>query len=666
MRLEHKIRKLQGDCVKKTFLLFFLLALFSGSVYAGSELVGTTSSNFFKIPPFARAVGMGEAFNSLSEGTYGLYYNPAGLSAVPGLEFQATHISWFQDINYEFISMVFPVPFSDVGKLGAAFAWFNVGTMPRNLALPNDISAPTFSWSDYNNGTFSPYDYSIILGYGLDLSENLSSGITLKYTSENIANYNSANITGTLGVLYKTFFDGNYVRTGLTLENIGANMRVLEVTFAPPKILKLAISDTLLNNSLTFSLQSLFQFDYGNIYSLGAEYWLYNTVALRAGYKFGAFNQPSFGAGFKLNSFEFDYAFLNYSELGATHRFSALYAWGTPPVILTVAPAAFSPNRDNFMDSTFYTLTLKAPGKIKSAKVKIYDSTGRNLQAILPAGVHATNVPWNGLSQTGAVLPDGPYLAAAFVDYDNGTSISQPVSVEIHTTPPSMVIDAQPKLIKPGQAEKLIIPSTFSMSAIDKYNVANWQLAVYDSNKKLFFNTGGLGMPPPVFVWDGKSNAGEYVTTGQLYYYNMFSSDTLGNKGQTPLQAQVVLLREIKLLFASDALFEIGDANVKISAYHILKGLKQTTDKYPDSDILIGGYTDNLPPSGQKYPDNITLSKARAEAVKFFMVELMGFDQNRIKTTGWGEQSPIAGNDTEEGRLKNRRVEVTIRSTIYK
>jgi outer membrane protein OmpA-like peptidoglycan-associated protein len=189
---------------------------------------------------------------------------------------------------------------------------------------------------------------------------------------------------------------------------------------------------------------------------------------------------------------------------------------------------------------------------------------------------------------------------------------------------------------------------------------------LWDKNKKVYLNIGGAGEPPLSYIWDGKSPEGDYVTTGEIYYYSLVTYDSVGNKTQTKPQSQVVLLREIKLTFSSDAIFDVGQADVKISAYGILKAMKKVIAQHPDSDIIVSGYTDNMQPHGIKYRDNIALSKARADAVKFFMVNLLAMDASKISTEGKGEANPVATNDTEEGRLKNRRVEITIRSTIYK
>jgi len=662
--------------MKKSFLIVFVFIMITAThSYADDTLVGTTSSNFLKIPPFARAVGMGEAFTAISDGTYGIYYNPAGLTSALGFEIQMTHIQWFQDINYEFFTMVTPMPVFNIGKFGVGFAWFQVDKMANTSALSpqvlSDLNNPIYDqnfWNGLVQNYFSPYDYSAILCYALDLRDDLSAGINLKYTSENINGTSGFAVTGDIGGMYKMNVDSNnFVRVGLTLSNIGSALTMQEQGFEPPAMLSLGVSDSLFSNSLLLAAQAEAQIDNSMLYSLGAEYWFYNIVAVRLGYKLGSINQPTFGAGIKYNNFEFDYAFDSYDQLGNTQRFSLLYSWGAPPVSLKVYPDIFAPLGKGYSNlvTTGFTPEMKFPEKVKSYKINIRDQAGV-LVATLNGEKNVKSVQWDGKSN-GSVLSDGVYNASLVAEYSSGFSESPPVPVEIDNTPPQVRVDAEPKFLKPGdEKSSLLVPATFTFYAQDRNNIGGWQFTIWNKDKKIFFNTGGYGDPPLSYIWDGKGTNGEYVSTGDIYYYSFSSFDTLGNRSQTPVESQVVLLREVKLTFASDALFDIGMADVKISAYKILKEMTKVTDKYRESDIVVGGYTDNMPPSGIKYKTNQELSKARADAIKFFMVNLLGIDEKRITTVGYGDQQPIASNDTEDGRLKNRRVEITIKSTIYK
>ncbi len=656
----------------RKILLFvvFGMVVFFNSLYAGAELVGTTSTNFLKIPPFARAEGMGEAYSAISDGTYGLYYNPAGIGSIIGYEAQASHIAWFQDINYEFVSFVGSFPHADdIGKFGIAIAWLQVNNMARTSVSPSYDSSYLNSINPDSliSGSFSPFDYSVILGYGQDINENFSAGLTLKINSENIDTFSGENVAGNLGVMYKLALDNNFIRAGLTISNLGMGLKMSTSSFSTPLNMQIGVADqiNLFGNELTLAGQVIPQTDYNPICGVGAEYWVDNIMALRLGYEFGAFTQPTFGVGLKYADIEFDYAFVSYDELGNTNRVSLVYSWGTPPLKLKTTPAVFSPNGDKYMDWTYFFPSTKLPNKIRSLKIDIYDETGQTLLTSIQAKSGFDKyMAWDGKAN-GVVLKDGVYKAKATAEYDNGKSESNETTVEVDNTPPEVRVDAEPKLLRLGQ-ENLMIPATFTLFAHDKNNIGAWQFTIWDKDKKVFFSTQGKGEPPISYIWDGKGNNGDYVNTGNIYYYSLTAYDSVGNKAQTPAQSQVVLLKEIKLTFSSDTLFDLGKADVKISAYNILKGMKETLDKYPESDIVVAGYTDNTPVMAGKYGSNTELSKARADAVKFFMVNLLEMDENRIKTEGYGEAQPIAPNDTDEGRQKNRRVEIIIKSTIYK
>ncbi len=653
--------------MKKILILVFIVMYISAIVLAGSELAGTTSTNSLKIRPFARAAGLGDAFVSVSEGAAGLYYNPAGLNALSGYDFQVDHVNWFGSINDEFLAAALPSPFLPNAKIGFGVLWFSAGNIPDTSELPTG-ALETIDYSALVSGSTNPVAYSLRLAYAADIVENLALGAVLKYDGENISRFNGSSLGCNIGGIYSLRPNGHLIRFGLTLTNIGTDLKLSDEAFKMPLSMELGASDEMLifNNKLLVTMQGMFQSDYDTQYGIGAEYWFYNLACIRLGYKFGAFNQPSFGAGVKYNNFQFDLAYLKYDGLGDTFRFSLSYALRQPPGIgLMCVPQVFSPNSDKIADYTFFKPVLKTKEVFKSAKISLYNPAGTLLIASMPMNADPLKyTSWNGVVNK-VVLPDGAYRAMVTAEFADGSATSAPVPVIIDNTPPELSVDAQPRVLKKGPKGALLIPSAFTFYANDRSGIGGWQLVIRDKDNNVFFNVGDKGAPPLSYIWDGKGNSGDYVSTSDIYNFTFISYDTVGNKTQTAPQSQVVLLREVKMLFFSNALFESNAADVKISQYKSLQALKKAVEKYPEFTITVKGYTSNEPSINAKYPTNAALSQARADAVKFFMVTLLEFDASRIKAIGLGEADPIAPNDTQEGRDKNGRVEITIKTTAY-
>jgi outer membrane protein OmpA-like peptidoglycan-associated protein len=101
--------------------------------------------------------------------------------------------------------------------------------------------------------------------------------------------------------------------------------------------------------------------------------------------------------------------------------------------------------------------------------------------------------------------------------------------------------------------------------------------------------------------------------------------------------------------------FFTGNAIIKEESKPSLTELANVLIKKPEWKLQISGHTDNVGASQA----NLILSKKRAEAVRDFLVE-KGVDKLRLNVLFFGETQPIADNNTDEGRQKNRRVEMTI------
>jgi len=120
---------------------------------------------------------------------------------------------------------------------------------------------------------------------------------------------------------------------------------------------------------------------------------------------------------------------------------------------------------------------------------------------------------------------------------------------------------------------------------------------------------------------------------------------------------------------AHTILFGSGKTDIKPEGRVALMRLADIIRHVPDKQLRIDGHSDNVPIAGnlrEKYPTNWELSAARATTVARFLQDKAGIEPTILSATGYGEYRPVASNDTEAGRAKNRRVVaniVTIRIT---
>jgi outer membrane protein OmpA-like peptidoglycan-associated protein len=111
----------------------------------------------------------------------------------------------------------------------------------------------------------------------------------------------------------------------------------------------------------------------------------------------------------------------------------------------------------------------------------------------------------------------------------------------------------------------------------------------------------------------------------------------------------------LQVTFESGLLFDYDSDVLRDAARKNLATLAASLEKYPNTDLMIVGHTDATGPDAY----NMTLSERRAAAAANYLAS-QGVTRTRLRSTGRGETEPVAPNDSEADRQKNRRVEVAI------
>jgi OOP family OmpA-OmpF porin len=122
----------------------------------------------------------------------------------------------------------------------------------------------------------------------------------------------------------------------------------------------------------------------------------------------------------------------------------------------------------------------------------------------------------------------------------------------------------------------------------------------------------------------------------------------------TPVPAPV----KEKVTITLNVQFDTNKAVIKEKYNDDIKRVADFMKEFPDTTAEIGGHTDNIASAAY----NQKLSEKRANSVRQYLIDKFGIDGSRLTAVGYGLTKPAAGNDTEEGRQQNRRVEAVIKT----
>ncbi|RPI05983.1 MAG: PorV/PorQ family protein [Ignavibacteriae bacterium] len=329
-------------------MLFLFMGLAQCSFAAGITKVGTSAATFLRIPVSARAVGMGNAFVSMTDDPSGLFWNPSVISAIKDKALMFDHSPWLPGIDFDYLGIV--LPFESIGTIGISTTFLHT----------QEMLVTTYENQMGSNETFTASSMALGITYSRALTDRFAIGGTIKYIRESIYNSASSGLSFDIGTIFVTPFAG--IRLGASISNFGTKMkmdgedlnvrvdiapdqegnnqsivgRIITDEFDQPLIMRIGISGEIIQTDmvrLTFSVDGVNPNDNAQSVNLGCELGLLNELLLlRVGYRdmFLAENEFGTSAGIGLHgvkltntiSISLDYGYQPYKHLGSSNRFT--------------------------------------------------------------------------------------------------------------------------------------------------------------------------------------------------------------------------------------------------------------------------------------------------------------------------------------------------------
>jgi outer membrane protein OmpA-like peptidoglycan-associated protein len=206
--------------------------------------------------------------------------------------------------------------------------------------------------------------------------------------------------------------------------------------------------------------------------------------------------------------------------------------------------------------------------------------------------------------------------------------------------------------------------AAFDIQASPDTEVSSWALKILDSQGHLLRKYSGLELQESV-VWDGKDAGGHLPVETIFATYELVYALSNGNSDKAA--GKLVEARDVNPADMQSAqtagrvkmepiTFDEKSYDLSEGATKALGRIAETLKSHPYIQVLIEGYAD----MGAENGEEVYLSQRRADTTVRFLTTTFKIPLAKISSHARGNKNPVAPNQTEEGRAKNRRVEITI------
>lgn len=307
---------------KSPFFVFVIAAGVLCATASHAQKVGSTSMQFLKVMPSARATALGEAYSVWATGAEAIFWNPAGLAKLDNMEFSTTYINWLFDSQQGAFSYALAI--RGFGSIGLQVQYVDFGEFEETTTERPYISNPDNP--GLTGATFKPFSYLVGISYARYLTDKFSVGLGMKYAHESL--FEGRKVTAMVrqgvfeevetsadgllfdfGIRYNTGYRSIHI--GSSVQNFGADVKYAKESNPVPLLFRFGIgadvlgADGLLrsggeDNRLSVAYDIFHPNDYAQQMHVGVEYEFAGSFALRGGYKFNYdFDGFTLGGGIK-------------------------------------------------------------------------------------------------------------------------------------------------------------------------------------------------------------------------------------------------------------------------------------------------------------------------------------------------------------------------------
>ncbi len=208
----------------------------------------------------------------------------------------------------------------------------------------------------------------------------------------------------------------------------------------------------------------------------------------------------------------------------------------------------------------------------------------------------------------------------------------------------------------------------YAMSHSDKKKLEEVQTSMRESfgyfkgssgNSPSLIKSGSIGIIPDLKPMLIPERLRSYANSSDYRKIKTSIDDYLVKTGNIEKIRVKLSKRGVVISLKEAGVFDSGSAALKIESLPILTRIAETLNHY-DNIFRIEGHTDNVPIQSVEFRSNWELSIARALNVVHFLTESGGISPDSISATGYGEYRPATNNETQEGKARNRRVDIVV------